>query len=296
MASRATYNLGIIGSVLLPIIVLGSVGCERRDFSPRNNPSPVLATVDGTQLTKREFDLYLPEDYQDVLTSRELQEYLNRWITTQLLYNEARREGAIDTDEIETQLEQYRKDLIADRVVQKVISDKATVSHRDVEAFYEAHVYEYQTEFRVSHILVNTLEDAEAVKKRIGKNSFVYLARRYSIDKHSGAGGDLGYLSKGNMIPEFESIVFKMKKGEVSDIIESEFGYHILAVTDVREARFKLGYDDVKTEIANDLMLEKRAAVYDSLIAALRDRATIEIKDTALGLGMPNALDTLARP
>lgn len=279
---------------MLPIIVFGAgAGCERRSVSPRQDPSPVLVRVNGESLTKREFDFFLPEDYQDILTSEEIQDYLDRWITTQLLYEEVVKSGIVVSSEVEARLRQYRKDLIADQLVQKVIQDRAVVSESEVRAYYDAHAGEYLTEFRVSHILVNTLAEAEKVKARLASNSFGYLARRYSIDKHSRAGGDLGYLSKGNMIPEFESVVFDMNVGDVSDIIESEFGYHIIKITDIRRARVRLGFEDVKGEIANTLMLRKREAVYDSLVTALRARADIEVTENALALGMPSELDTL---
>jgi parvulin-like peptidyl-prolyl isomerase len=162
-----------------------------------------------------------------------------------------------------------------------------------VRAFYDAHEREYVTEFRVSHILVNTREDAESVKSQIGKRSFVYLARKYSIDRHAGSGGDLGYLSKGNMIPEFENVVFDMKLGQVSDIIESEFGYHIIKIVDIRDAHFKLEFDDVRNTIANTLVLEKREAVYDSLVASLREKADIHYTDRLHSLGVSDGPDTL---
>jgi peptidyl-prolyl cis-trans isomerase C len=104
------------------------------------------------------------------------------------------------------------------------------------------------------------------------------------VDRHTGVGGDLGFLSKGNMIPEFEEVVFAMEVGEVSDVIESEFGYHLVKLTDVREARNQLEYDEVAAEISRMLLLKRRAAVYDSLIASLRDGARIEILDAELAL------------
>ena len=119
------------------------------------------------------------------------------------------------------------------------------------------------------------------------------MANRHSMDKHTRPGGDLGFLSKGNMIPEFESIVFDMTVGEVSDVIESEFGYHIIKLTEVREARNKLRFEDVKEEITNKLLLEKREAVYDSLITVLRDRATIQIVDSELKMIIEEEADTL---
>jgi len=286
----------LAGVALLVVAVFAGAGCERRT-TVRKDVSPVLVRVNQETLTEHEFRYFLPEDYRNVLTSEELQEYLDRWITTQLLYDAGMKSGLVVVSDIEARLEQYRKDLVADQLVQQVIHDKAMVSDEEIRAYYDAHEKEYVTDVRVSHILVNTLEEAEDVKSQIGKRSFTYLARKYSIDKHSGSGGDLGYLSKGSMIPEFESVVFGLKLGEVSGIVETEFGYHLIKVADIRAARYKLEFEDAQMEIANALMLEKREAVYDSLITALRDKADIEIMERVSALGGVPVADTLnSRP
>ena len=108
------------------------------------------------------------------------------------------------------------------------------------------------------------------------------MERRHSLDKHTGVGGDLGFLSKGNMIPEFEDVVFDMETGSVSDVIESDFGYHVIKLTDARMSRNKLDYEDAAEEISRVLLLQKRAAVYDALITSLRARAVVEVFDAEL--------------
>lgn len=285
-----------MAAALLGMAAFAGAGCERRTLTSQKDTSPVLVRVNNETLTEREFRYFLPEDYRNVLTSEELQAYLDRWITTQLLYDAGMKSGLVVDSDIEARLEQYRKDLVADQLVQKVIRDEVMVSNEEIRAYYDAHEREYVTEFRVSHILVNTLEEAQKVKSEVGKRSFSYLARKYSIDKYSGSGGDLGYLSKGSMIPEFESAVFDMQLGEVSDIIESEFGYHLIKIVDIRGARYKLEFEDAKVEIANNLMLKKREAVYDSLLASLRDKADIEIMDRVYALGASAGTDTLTSP
>jgi peptidyl-prolyl cis-trans isomerase C len=255
----------------------------------------VLATVNGKELTKREFGLFLPEDDQYVLTAEEKREYLDRWITTQLLYEEALKSGIKASPDIEARLEEYKKDLIADQLVQKVIEERAAVTEKEVRDYYEAHRLEYEKEYRVSHILVNTPEDAEQVRALLESLSFEEVARKYSVDKHSNAGGHLGYLSRGNMIPEFEGVVFRMGIGEVSDVIETEFGYHIIKVMDIRDTQNPLEYADIASEIANILTLQKRQAAYDSLVTALRRRADIEYTDEAVGLTTTGKTDSTAR-
>ena len=281
---------------MLPIITLAlGVSCERRPVSSGRDGTATIALVNGKPLTERQFSYFLPEDYRKTMTSEELKDYLDRWITAQLLYDEVVRSGFKVPEEMEFRLKQHRTELVADQFVQKVIRERAMVGEEEARAYYDKHAFEYTTEYRVSHILVNTQEDAEKVQEQLGNRSFEYLARRYSIDKHSRYGGDLDYLSKGNMIPEFEKIVFDMQVGDISGIIESEFGYHIIKIADIREARFKLGYPDVRNEIANMLALEKREAVYDSLVLALWERADIEIMDESLRWAVENRADTLSQ-
>jgi peptidyl-prolyl cis-trans isomerase C len=278
------------GGLVLPIVILtagillaGALGCERRPLQTDQEKSQVLVTVNGKELTKLDFDIFLPEDYQSVLTPEERREYLDRWITTRLLYDEAISLNLGVSPEIDARLEQYKMDLVADRLLQNIIEEQAVVTEDDVHEYYNAHKEEYLEEYRVSHILVNTPEDAEKVKSLLSSKSFTYLARRYSIDKHTRAGGDLGYLSKGNMVPEFEKIVFGMKVGEISDVIESEFGYHIIKIMDIREARVKLDYLDVAEDIATILTMRKRQTVYDELVTTLWNRAQIEYSADAPG-------------
>jgi parvulin-like peptidyl-prolyl isomerase len=271
-----------------------AVSCERRDVGPpKRDRSTPLARVNGKLLLKKDFDAYLPADFQGALTTGEKKEYLDHWITTEILYAAAMKSGLGDSDAIESRLQQYKKDLVADLLVQKVISENAVVTDDEVEAYYEAHRDEYTREFRVSHILVNTLEDAAEIKEQLQKRTFSWVARRKSIDKHTGPGGDLGYLSKGNMIPAFEEIVFDMKVDEISDVIESELGYHFVKVTGIREARNKLAYEDVAEDISKILLLEKRAAVYDSLITTLVASARIEILDPEFAGTVEVESDTL---
>ena len=92
------------------------------------------------------------------------------------------------------------------------------------------------------------------------------------------------------MVPEFEEVVFTMEVGDVSDVIESEFGYHIIKIIDIRDARVKLEFSDVSEAIANILTLKKREAAYDSLVTALKSRARIEYMDEALGIERPDTL------
>jgi len=80
-----------------------------------------------------------------------------------------------------------------------------------------------------AHILVEKLSLAQELKTRIVKGeSFANLAKQYSIDVSKKRGGDLGYFSRGMMVPEFEKAAFSLEKGQVSDIVKTQFGYHVI--------------------------------------------------------------------
>ncbi|MEJ2722112.1 MAG: hypothetical protein P8181_13385, partial [bacterium] len=113
---------------MLPIVLLaGIVGCERRSLDAQKEDSPAVVKVNGKTLTMREFELLLPEEYHDVLTADERRDYLDRWITTQLLYEAALQSGLASSPDIDVRLENYKKDLVADRLIQKVIQERAVV-------------------------------------------------------------------------------------------------------------------------------------------------------------------------
>jgi parvulin-like peptidyl-prolyl isomerase len=182
---------------------------------------------------------------------------------------------------------------VADRLLQEILNQRAVVSREEVMAYYRAHQDEFDLEVRVSHILTENRAEAEQALEMLKTRPFSWVARKMSVDKHTGAGGDLGYLSKGNMPVEFEKVVFRMRVGEVSDIIESEFGYHILKLTDIRAGLNELPFESVTQEISRELLLRKRAAVYDSLLTALRAGAKIDVVDPDLQYALELA-DSLA--
>lgn len=282
--------IAVLAAAVAAVVLFGA--CERRMPGSGKSRSPVLVRVNGEELTKQDFDRVLPEGYEVTLTTDEIRDYLDRWVNTQILYEAALESGATISPDIKARLEQHKRDLVAEDFVQRVIAERAVVSGSEVQDFYEAHRDQYETEYRVSHILVTTPEDAEEVRSLLGSRSFEALARKYSVDKHSAAGGDLGYLSRGNMIPEFEGVIYGMEVGEVSDVIASEFGYHLIMVTDIRESQAALEYADIAEEIRNSLTLEKRRAVYDSLVTALRQSARVEYTPEAASLGVLGEPDT----
>jgi peptidyl-prolyl cis-trans isomerase D len=144
---------------------------------------------------------------------------------------------------------------------------KVTVQPNEIQRYYNDNIQQYQTpeQVRASHILFETAgkDDAE-VKKRAedvlkqakGGADFAELAKKYSEDKGSKVnGGDLDYFGRGRMVKEFEDAAFSMMPGQISDLVKSQFGYHIIKVVD-KKAPSTRTLDEVRPQIQQQLALE----------------------------------------
>jgi peptidyl-prolyl cis-trans isomerase D len=141
-------------------------------------------------------------------------------------------------------------------------------TERDVERNYNDNIELYSTpeQVRASHILLKTAgkkdEEVKAKAEQVLKEvkaggDFAALAKKYSEDEGSAKnGGDLDYFSKGKMVPEFDEVAFKLQPGEVSDLVKSQYGYHIIKVTDKKPASTR-SLDEVRPQIVDQLSWEK---------------------------------------
>ncbi len=176
------------------------------------------------------------------------------------------------------------------------LKSRVTVSPQDVEAAYNANIQQYRTpeQVRASHILLKTDgKDEAAVRKqaedilkqaRAPGADFAALAKKYSEDEGSKAtGGDLDYFSKGRMVPQFETAAFAMQPGQISDLVKSQFGFHIIKVIDRKPASTR-SLDEVRAQIL-DMLTSQRV---DQQIA---DRT----RDLDTRITKPADLDAVAK-
>lgn len=176
--------------------------------------------------------------------------------------------------------------LLRDHVVQDV-----AVSDEESRAFYDqnAAMFKKPEQVQARHILVKTAGDAtddqkaearqkieDVRKKAIAGDDFAALAKEFSDDPGSSArGGDLGYFSRGQMVKPFEDVAFALEEGETSDVVETQFGYHIIEVTDHQPASV-VEYDTARVQIAARLKQEKSRKQIQQYIDTLREKADIE--------------------
>lgn len=185
---------------------------------------------------------------------------------------------------------QFSRDL-ANSNVQAKFEDETKISTDEMKKYYEENKDDYHTNtVTASHILLKTIDDEgnelsdeekakakkkaeEALAKVKAGEDFAEVAKEYSQDSTASNGGELGTFGKGQMVSEFEDAAFAMKPGEISDIVETQYGYHIIKVTErVDEQQ---SFDDVKDEIKSTLASEK----YSEYVEKLKDDSTIEEKE-----------------
>lgn len=195
-------------------------------------------------------------------------------------------------DMTEADLREYtRRDLLISTFIQQNIASKVTVSEEDSKKFYEQNQDKFKQEesVRASHILIGvdpkaTDEDKKKAREKAVKlrkdlaagADFAALAKDNSTCPSSQQGGDLGYFSRGQMVPPFEQAAFTLKPGELSDVVETQFGYHIIKVIDSKKAE-TVAFKDAKPRIDEYLKNQKTSAAVAEYLTENRKKASVEI-------------------
>lgn len=207
--------------------------------------------------------------------------------------NEEAFEKAIQSmDLTDADLKEYsRRDIVITNFIDRTIASKISVSDGETRKFYDENQdkFDQGETVRASQILIGVdakASDAEKKKARekagklrkelAGGADFAKLAKENSTSPDGQQGGDLGYFGKGQMVPAFEKAAFGLKTGEMSDVVETSFGYHIIKLTDRKPAE-KIAYEVARPRIEGYLKNQKISEKVSSLLEEKRKEAKIEI-------------------
>jgi len=162
------------------------------------------------------------------------------------------------------------------------------IDEAKVKDFYNNNKEQFKKseQLKASHILIKTDERSEEEAKTKAEEilaelkegaKFAELAKKYSEGPSAKNGGDLGFFSKGQMVPEFEEVAFGLKIGELSQPVKTQYGYHIIKVVDKKEAGLA-PFEDVKEKIKSNLLQQEQQKIWQEFVKGLKDKAEIEIK------------------
>jgi peptidyl-prolyl cis-trans isomerase C len=185
---------------------------------------------------------------------------------------------------------QYKQDMAIKKLIDQQIASKVTVTDQEAKAFYDANpdLFKSPETVRASHILIQVPQNASeadkakareqitAIQKRLQKGEdFAAVAKETSQCPSSAKGGDLDYFSRGQMVGPFEEAAFSLKPGEMSGIVETQFGYHLIKVTDKKDAGV-VPYDEIKEKIEQHLKQQKVNQEMGQYLAGLKSKVKIE--------------------
>lgn len=246
----------------------------------------IVATVNGRPITLAMLDTKiekLPQYYQ-TFAAQHKKEVVDEMVVEELLYDEARRRKLDRDPEIKELIADANRKILISRVIEDEAKKSPPVSEDDVKLYYEQNKEKYMVPemIRASHILTSTEEEAKAAKAELDNGAdFAEVAKKYSKDLTKDRGGDLGYFSRGQMIPEFEKPAFSLQTGQISDIIKTRFGYHIIKVIDRKPAQYQ-SFDEVKDAVRTTLIRDKQRESFEKFTDQLKEKAKISINDELL--------------
>jgi peptidyl-prolyl cis-trans isomerase C len=246
----------------------------------------VLARIDNESITQKEFQAKLDRlpPYYRAAAREQKEKFLDELINEKIFLKEAYKNGVDKNKEVQELVKEARNKIIATKFIEEQINKNIYVADSEIEDYYARYKKEFvtPTRYKASHILVSTERQAEEALNRLSKGEdFAVVAKEVSIDPSRTNGGDLGYFTEGQMIPDFESACFKLDVGQTSAIVKTQFGYHIIKLTDKKPSQAK-ALNEVADQIKRRIRDAKKSDRLQELVKDLRSKYSIKINKELL--------------
>lgn len=260
------------------LITLALIGSGSLALAQGSDQDRIRAKFAGEEIRQSDIEAFisqLPEQVRAAPRDQIEPLVINELVNTRLVARLARSAGTQDLEEYKRQLE-----VVAARILQNVYLGaqvEARLTEARITEAYDAFVAANPPaeEVRASHILVEAKESAQAIADEIrGGGDFAEVARRESTGPSASSGGDLGFFEKGQMVPTFAEAAFALEIDEVSDPVQTQFGWHVIKLTDRRQASPPT-LDEVRGELTQRLEEE----ILGEVLAEAREGVTIEAFD-----------------
>ena len=297
-------------SLLLCCVFFALSGC---DFEPVSEPVSPLIRINDQEISKTEFLLAFEKSLQkdqplSGIEREELQRsFLVQLIDRELIHGEARRLNITVTEtDVEAALQDYRQDypdtsfelmleergltlpawreelkesLIMEKLLDQAVYAQVTIKDEEIASYFKANREQFDrpSQVRARQIVVSTEEEGQKVLGLLRQGQdFAEVAAKYSLSPDAEQGGDLGFFGRGEMPQEFDEIVFDLPVNRLSDLVKSEYGYHIFLVEEKRKAK-RLSRREASEDIRSILEASKKEEVYLKWLQDMRARAVISV-------------------
>jgi peptidyl-prolyl cis-trans isomerase C len=260
---------------------LGEKGLGGKELVRINNASISLEEV--RQMSEKQ-----PLEGKIRLVSEKgLREFLENYvITREVLYQDAKKKGLDKKKEILARVEDFKRAMVIDALLEEELRGKDEVSDSEVQRYYKENQDRFTEprEVKIRHIVVNSEPILKEVLMKLSKGEgFEKLASTYNIDKSREDGGNLGYIRRGQLAPSFaqfeEAALSLKRKGEVSEVVKTPYGYHLIELEDRRGTALR-PFDQVKEKIRFFLQSKKKQDAYLQYVKEAKSRAKIVVNET----------------
>jgi foldase protein PrsA len=285
--------LAVIAVLVVAVIVLGIMMIQQ----PSQASSQVVATVNGEEI--------MEDELFEALYAQGGKDALDQLITRRLILQESEEAGITVSDEdLDAEVdsiilesfqgseeaflsaleyygiseESFREDAKLNLLVRQIALEQINPTDEDVLAYFEEHRYLFDQaeEIEARHILVESEELINEIAAMLAAgDDFAALAAVHSLDQsNKDSGGNLGFFSRGMMVEEFEAVAFALEVGEISDPVQTSFGYHLIEVLDRKEA-VEADFDTVSEQVREALIEDQIELVINELVQALFEESEI---------------------
>jgi len=297
---------GLVIIVCLAFIVCWA-GCgemaKKKTAEKPAETGKTVATVNNAKITEDQVNKLLegmrdPRQLAKFSTPDGKKELVNKLVDMELIDAAARKDGMLNDPEVSQLIKNYTKQVLFVSYLQKKMKDQAQqADEAKAREYYDSHPQEFQQgeQIKAQHILIKVAADADdkavaaakqkatdLYKKIKGGADFAKLAKENSDDPGTKAkGGELGFFSRGQMVPEFDEVAFGLKDGEVSQPVKTKFGWHVIKVLERKETG-ATPFEQAKERLIRKLSFQSQQDAYDKILGELRKTAKITVNDEAV--------------
>ncbi len=229
-----------------------------------------ITSVNGIEISdeKREIAKTILQEVLQQIPPQQHEEYVDRYLTeTEVVYGLAVEDGLDKNDLFEKRIDLMRKRLLLDMYLEKKTAEKVT--DEEIKKVYENQVLAQSgngEEVRARHVLLKTKEEAiDVMEKAKAGDDFADLAKEFSTGPSGAQGGDLGYFTAERMVKPFSDAAFAMKAGDISEPVQTQFGWHVIKVEDRRKVE-PPSLESLKDQISTYLEQQARAQLLSHVL------------------------------
>ena len=283
------WTIAVATSTLLILLLSGffeAAGEEEPGSRAKTGEDQVLAQIGNTRITlkqlQEEIAALSPE--RRIAAQKDPRAFLEILVREEVLHQAAVKEGLDQDPEVLKRLKELKRSVLVEEIIRRKVLKTVSVTDQEIQAHYDQHPERFvEEQVTASHILVKTREEAEAILKELqgGKKDFATLARERSLDRQSAEkGGLVGTFGRGQTVSDFEKTAFLLKPGEVSKPVETQFGYHLIRVTD--HSRTTRPFAEVKDQLRDELLRERQQQTFSSYMEQLQKGLKVQVFEERL--------------